>query len=111
MQHSAADTDRFARYEIQLQRIFMNAYEQLMDFRDRLKNDRQLTNAQAEFERDPNEPSPYRRVKEVVSPYYQADDPEHDEAPPQVQSQSPLTPKKPTTSDQPGDIASDETAA
>jgi len=111
MQHSAADIDRFARYEIQLQRIFMNAYKQLMDFRDRLKNDRQLSNAQAELDRDTNEPTPYRRVKEVVSPYYQADDPKYDEAPPQVQSQSPLTPNKPTTSDTPGVSRPDESAA
>ena len=54
MQHSAADIDRFARYEIQLQRIFMNAYKQLMAFRDRLETDRQLRNAQTELDRDPS---------------------------------------------------------
>jgi len=117
MQTSAADIDRFARYEVQLQRVFTNAFKQLMAFRDRLENDRELRNAQTELDRDPSEPNPYRRVSEIISPYYR-DDPDYDkappdqpEAPPQVQSQSLATPKKPTTSDPPPAATSDENAA
>jgi len=110
MQTSAADIDRFARYEVQLQRVFTNAFKQLMAFRDRLENDRQLRNAQTELDRDPSEPTPYRRVSEVVSPYYR-DAPEPDEAHSQTQTQSPATPKKPTTSDPPPATISDENAA
>ena len=89
----------------------MNAYKLLMSFRDRLVNDRQLRNAQAELDRDPSEPSPYRRVSEIVSPYYQDDGPDDDKDPPPIQTQSHPTPKEPTTSDPPGQSTSDETAA
>ena len=112
MQSSAADVDRFARYEVQLQRIFMNAYKQLMAFRDRLQNDRQLAIAQAELDRDPSEPPRFRHSQPLTSPYYHDDHPpDQTQAPSQTQTQSRITPKEPTTSDPPGSADSDESAA